>query len=107
MNQIERIKHMEQILDDASASIRTLSDAFYSYLQVLPGLSELADYYNNGQWLNDYQDDEAGRIPANLKRGVLSQDAVYNLLEDNAELLQTLKILSEKLTDDIHHGGTI
>jgi hypothetical protein len=41
----------------------------------------LKDYYENGLWLHDYELDEKGLLPRELKRGVLSQDAVYNLLE--------------------------
>ena len=43
-------------------------------------LSELTTYYESPQWLADYQADEQGAFPPDLKRGVLSQDGVYNLL---------------------------
>lgn len=34
--------------------------------------------------------DEAGKLPKNLKRGVLSEDGIYNVLERNKELLEML-----------------
>ena len=37
--------------------------------------------------MQDFEDDEAGKIPRDLKRGVLSEDAVYDLLTENRELL--------------------
>jgi hypothetical protein len=37
--------------------------------------------------MKDYEDDEAGKLPEDLKRGVLSEDAVYNLLTDHHELI--------------------
>ena len=40
-------------------------------------LKELLDYYEGGQWLLDYQADERGELPPELKRGVLSQDGVW------------------------------
>lgn len=43
-------------------------------------LKELLDYYENGQWLLDYELDEQGLLPGQLKRGILSQDGLYNLL---------------------------
>lgn len=43
---------------------------------------ELTAYYEGGQWLRDYRLDELGLLPPGLKRGVLSQDAVYDLLEE-------------------------
>ena len=41
---------------------------------------ELIAYYENGQWLRDYESDERGELPSNLKRGVLSQDGLWDLL---------------------------
>ena len=38
--------------------------------------------YENGCWRQDYEADEAGALPENLKRGVLSQDALYDLLAE-------------------------
>ena len=42
----------------------------------------LKEYYESGLWLSDYEADERGELPADLKRGVLSQDGLYNLLND-------------------------
>ncbi len=42
----------------------------------------LATYLGGGQWLRDYQADEQGRIPKGMKRGVLSQDGLYNLVTE-------------------------
>ena len=47
---------------------------------------ELASYYDNGQWLSDYAMDESGGLPRWLKRGVLSQDGLYDLLSRLATL---------------------
>ena len=38
-------------------------------------------YYTSGEWREDYEADERGELPPDLKRGVLSQDALYDLLE--------------------------
>ena len=43
---------------------------------------ELIDYYENGQWLTDYECDERGELPKDLKRGVLAEDTLYNLLTE-------------------------
>ena len=42
----------------------------------------LEAYYTSGQWREDYEADERGELPPDLKRGVLSQDALYDLLEE-------------------------
>jgi hypothetical protein len=45
-------------------------------------LEELRQYYEGGQWLQDYQADERGELPEGLKRGVLSQDGIWDLLTE-------------------------
>lgn len=37
-------------------------------------------YSRSGLWRADFEADEAGALPANLPRGVLSEDALYNAL---------------------------
>ena len=65
---IERITHMEALFDRAQKT------------RVIP--AELRDYYTGGQWLLDYEAEERGELPADLKRGVLSQDGLWNLMEE-------------------------
>lgn len=43
-------------------------------------LAVLEDYYTGGQWLQDYTQDEQGLLSSDLKRGILSQDTLYDLL---------------------------
>ena len=45
-------------------------------------LNTLLAYYEGGQWLKDYKADENGLLPKELKRGVLSEDGVYNLITE-------------------------
>ena len=40
----------------------------------------LDEYYTSGEWQEDYEADEGGLLPADLKRGVLSQDGLYDVL---------------------------
>ena len=87
MTQIERIQHMEQSLDAANAAITEMSTALEKYIAAQDQIHALTGYYDSGVWREDYESDEAGKLPASLKRGVLSQDALYDLLSDNRELL--------------------
>lgn len=94
MNQIERITHMEQILDEVTAAVSSISEALETYSAVQDKLQELTTYYSSEQWRQDFDDDSAGKIPHNLKRGVLSEDALYNLLSDIDEIKEQLKELA-------------
>ena len=89
MTQIERISHMEKCLDDSRVAIDRLSRALEEYRNVQGKIRELEGYYS-GEWRNDFEDDEAGKLPPELKRGVLSEDAVYDLLSDDREILDDM-----------------
>ena len=82
MERIERIKAMEEKFDALTAVVNELGKAAQAYEEALPLLEELTGYYTGGQWLADYEADEAGLIPHDLKRGILSQDGLYDLLAD-------------------------
>ena len=86
---------MEQHLDRASQAVMRLSAALDDYAEAQAAISELEAYYGNADWKQDFADDEAGRLPKNLKRGVLSEDSVWNLLEDcrnlNSRMLELVK----------------
>lgn len=99
MTQSERIFRMEKILDEASSVIRNLSDAAEQYAALLPQINELEAYYTGPLWKKDFADDEAGKLPSDLKRGMLSEDAIYNLLQENTALKDMLKNLSDDKND--------
>ena len=87
MKQIERIERMEQYLDESTAAVLTLSEALERYEAVQSSLKKLSDYYGSTLWMKDFEDDEAGKLPIDLKRGVLSEDTVYDLLTDHHALM--------------------
>lgn len=69
LDRIERVEKYERLFNEASAS------------RDPEKLRLLNAYYTSGEWLEDYEADERGELPPDLKRGVLSQDALYDLLE--------------------------
>ena len=90
MEQTERIRRMEQRLDRSAAAVMALSAALDRYEEVQEDISELEAYYNSETWRQDFADDEAGLLPPDLKRGVLSEDGIWNLLTDARELVKRL-----------------
>lgn len=89
--QIARIRKMEGRLNRALAAVRRLTAALDKWEATQEDIASLEEYYSNGEWRKDFDDDEAGRLPQDLKRGVLSEDAVWNLLSDCKELKTRLK----------------
>ena len=96
MTRTDRIKQMEDILDEAVPAIHALEKALEAYEEIHEKIRRLEAYYTDGSWLQDYEADEQGKLPETLKRGVLSQDAVYDLLANEQALKETLHRLTKK-----------
>lgn len=77
---IERIQKMEQIFDTLTLIVNDPSRRKSGKAARM--MDELIAYYEGGLWLKDYEMDEKGLIPKNIKRGVLSEDGVYNLINE-------------------------
>ena len=89
--QLRRIRKMERHLNRASAALKRLSSALDKYEEAKADIAALASYYGSDEWKQDFADDETGRLPKNLKRGVLSEDGIWNLLEAHRELQERMK----------------
>ena len=89
--QIARIRKMERRLDRALAAVKRLSAALDKYEATKEDIDALDEYYGSNEWRQDFEDDEAGLLPEGLKRGVLSEDGIWNLLIDHKELKDRLK----------------
>jgi len=82
---IDRITKMEFYFDTIKKALEIHPDFLKKEAPAGIMLQELIEYYENGQWLADFEADEAGLLPSDLKRGVLSEDGVYNLLFEISE----------------------
>lgn len=77
-NDIQRIREMERIFCKVCQAHRkgAMGAAFWENVRMMEA------YMESGQWLHDYEREERGEWPSNMQRGVLSQDALYNLLTE-------------------------
>ena len=82
---IARIQQMERYFDDIGDAMRHCPEKLYEDEEMQKKLQALVAYQESGQWLKDYEADERGELPADLKRGVLSQDGLYDLLEKTGD----------------------
>ena len=73
---------MERLFDFALQAIKELSMNNEHRQKLEETIEILSAYYGSNDWKQDYADDEAGRLPKDLKRGVLSEDGIWNLLSD-------------------------
>ena len=69
LDRIERVEKYERMFEEVTAR------------RDEEKLRLLEDYYASGEWLEDYEADERGEFPPDMKRGILSQDALFDLIE--------------------------
>ena len=90
----ERVSAMSAAFRRLEAIVADLNDK----LEALEGAGEeiasLRRYQESGQWLKDFEADEAKRIPEGCDRAVLSEDGLYNLLSDIDTLASRLSGIS-------------
>ena len=96
MTREERITYYEEILDQTAAAIRNLEAALDEYEAICPLLQELERDYTGPEWKADFDADAAGTLPQDLKRGVLSEDGIDDVLGGFRDLEERLAALKEK-----------
>ncbi len=84
-----RLEPLPEILEQASKALDELGGKWED-------LIALDEYMDSGQWLEDYEADERGEIDKELPRGVLSQDALYDTLQELQEVLRSIRRLARK-----------
>ena len=92
MPDLERIRRYEALLDRAGPAVEKLLAALRDYAEAKPLVEALREYYRS-DWQEDAAMDEAGLLPLDLKRGVLSQDAVFDLLAGDQAIRETVSRL--------------
>ena len=80
MDQLERIRYMEQLFDFVLEARKEQTISQDKKARIREATRILTEYYESKEWKQDFSDDEAGLLPKDLKRGVLSEDGLWNLL---------------------------
>ncbi len=97
---IERIEHLERIFDEVQTAFKSDIN-FLDNKKMQVKVSLLTQYLESGQWLRDFELDEKGELPTDLKRGILSEDGLYNLLCDIEQSKKRKSGLFEKIKNFI------
>ncbi len=91
---LETIASMEDRYD----RIRAAVDEGFQVLKTLRQLQQdrqlLFAYYGSNDWFDDRDLWDKGSLPPSLRCGVLSEDAVYDLLADHQALMQQMQALA-------------
>ncbi|MBR5597057.1 MAG: DUF4298 domain-containing protein, partial [Lachnospiraceae bacterium] len=73
-NVITRIEQMEQLMEEVATVLENCPESMKMDEVVKRKIAVLEDYQRSGQWLSDFECDERGELPLELKRGILSED---------------------------------
>ncbi len=94
ISQIQRIEDMEASLNRAQTAVAEMERALENYKTAKEDIRRLDAYLNSEERRRDLAAEEAGSLPPDLRRGVLSEDGIWNLLERSSELLRELEHIS-------------
>lgn len=79
---ILRIQQMEHLMEEVIAVMENCPQSLKEDEIIKRKIAVLEYYQESGQWLRDFKCDERGELPSDLRRGILSEDMLYNLLCD-------------------------
>lgn len=91
----ELVKTMDRAFNRACGALGELDEDLFSFEKVLDTVAELEKYQSSGLWKKDFEADETGKLPPDAARGVLSEDGLYNFLQDFDRIMEKMKKITE------------
>lgn len=88
-NRIKRINEMEASMERVNKVVTIIREHLNRLGNLSSDIEKLQDYYEN-EWREDFEADERGELPKDLKRGVLSEDALFDLLEETERYMDCM-----------------
>ena len=86
---------MDMAFNRACGALGELDEDLFPFEKVLDTVAELEKYQSSGLWKKDFEADEAGELPPDAARGVLSEDVLYNFLQDFDRIMEKMKKITE------------
>lgn len=87
---VERIIKNEEMLDEVMDNIKKLDIEINRFKNNKKNIKLLNKYYGSKEWFKDKEMVENKKIN-NVKAGVLSEDMVWNMLDDIKDILKDMK----------------
>ena len=90
-----RIETNEKRLDSLNNVVSNLDKYLDEFEKLIPDYKSLNKYYGSKSWFKDKNDFEKGKIK-DIKAGVLSEDAIWNLDENISDLINRMNEIRDK-----------
>lgn len=82
VSRTSRIRKMERSFNRVQKAVAALEHDMERLACLEGDIAFLKEYQDSGLWLEDFEADERGELPPDLRRGVLSEDGLYNLFDE-------------------------
>lgn len=96
----KHINEYTKIYEDHKILLDNLSKALEEFEDHQEELNKLEKYYYSEEFMKDYEASNKGEIPDDIIQGILTEDAIYDLLGDNYFMAKDLL----NLANDIIQG---
>ena len=98
---LNRITKNEERLNTICSSIEKLENALKEFKNNKKNIDSLNKYYGSKKWFSDKEAYENNMIPQ-IKAGVLSEDAVWNMNEEINELMEEIQLTADGYCKNHH-----
>ena len=99
-DKIERIQRMEDYLNDYAKTLEDTKKAVARLKEYQESYIQLRDYYSSQAYFDDLDLSNQADYPADLPCGVLSEDAVYDLLDEHFQMgVELLEIATKMIKE--------
>ena len=94
------IDEYTKIYEDHKKLIDSLSKELKKFKDHQKELNKLEKYYYSEQFMRDYDASNKGEISDDIIQGILTEDAIYDLLGDNYYIARELLDLANNIIQD-------
>lgn len=84
---LKNIQEKEETLNKVEGFFKEADALLERWKALEPEFKKLTDYYGSEDWLKDYEASNRGEIPEGMPHGVLSQDLIYNAMNEERRLV--------------------
>lgn len=94
------VLEMTEIYEEHKKLLDKLSSSLEEFKNHQKELEKLEKYYYSEKFMEDYDASNKGEIPDDINQGILTEDAIYDLLGDNYYMARELLDLANYIIQD-------
>ena len=91
------IVNLTKIYEDHTVLVEDLNKELEKLRSHLKELKKLEEYYYSDDFKKDYDASNRGEIPSDINQGILTEDAIYDLLGDNYFLAKEMLDIANEI----------